>query len=144
LELVLRSNGSSISQEVGRTMMYPPGPGKLIDQRDVNVLLIKLTYDKEEEVSTLACIMEFLKRGGSPNERVVLARNRPEPGEVSVRANWRNRSLGTSWRPDGPGPKMGREADLLRPRRWLRSNPGMAKATMTPPAVLVRLRFRAL
>jgi hypothetical protein len=68
LERVLRSNGSSISREVGRTMMYPPGPGKLINQRDVNFLLIKLTYDEEEEVSTLACIMEFLKRGGSPNE----------------------------------------------------------------------------
>jgi hypothetical protein len=46
----------------------PPGPGKLIDQRDVNFLLIKLTYDEEQELSTLACIMEFLKRGGSPNE----------------------------------------------------------------------------
>jgi hypothetical protein len=65
LERILRGNGSSISREVGRTMMYPPGPGKLINQRDVNFLLIKLTYD-EEEVSTLASIMEALKRGGRP------------------------------------------------------------------------------
>jgi hypothetical protein len=66
LERVLRSNGSSISREVGRTMMYPPGSGKLINQRDVNFLLIKLTYDEEEEVSTLASLMEALKRGGRP------------------------------------------------------------------------------
>jgi hypothetical protein len=64
LEFVLRSNGSSISRESRRTMMYPPGPGKLINQRDVNFLLIKLTDDEEEEVSTLASLMEALKRGG--------------------------------------------------------------------------------
>lgn len=67
LESLLHSNGSSVSREAGRLLVSPPGPEKLMTQRDVNFLLIRLTYDEELETSTLRCFMEFLRRGGDPS-----------------------------------------------------------------------------
>jgi hypothetical protein len=68
LDSILRRNGSSISQEIGRTLLPFDGPTKMIEHRNVNLLLMRLTVDEEEEVSTLACILEFLRRGGDPSD----------------------------------------------------------------------------
>jgi hypothetical protein len=53
LESILRSNGSTVAKEAGRLLISPPGPEKLLAKRDVNLLLMRLAYDEELELSTL-------------------------------------------------------------------------------------------
>jgi len=67
VELILRSNRSSLGGEFGRMLMGRPTPSQLMTKRDVNGLIAALITEEMTERSTLPTLLEYFRLGGDPS-----------------------------------------------------------------------------
>src|SRR5207249_3146950 len=65
LELIFRSDGSSLHNEAGRSLLHLPVPSKMISQRDISGLFYRLAEDEASERVVVPGLVEFLRRGGT-------------------------------------------------------------------------------